>query len=278
MTIGAGKNCPPLIFNKTKKMKHILHLTALCFCLFIVQSCESGSSGNNSSGANADARSSGSGSDIYLESTSITSGKRISANTLMKMYISHNGKLRNEMYMATGGGKPSLMLVGVADGNNPMQSILIDDSARTYSIHKNDTSATNQDDNIHTQHTTYIVNKIGNETIQGLTCVHGQIIKTTNFSGVQSFMNGTDTTDIWSTKDIPIPEALLKGFSKSMGIAYTGDVANKLVQMDCVGFPVRFQMHGKEASMLMQLTKISHDNFPASLFEVPAGYKQTEGM
>ena len=259
-------------------MKHILHLTALCLCVIIVQSCQSGSSANNSSGANADISSSGSGSDIYLESTSITTGKRMSTNMLMKMYISHSGKLRNEMYMAMGGGKPSLMVEGIADGNNPTQSILIDDSAKTYSIHKNDTSVTNQDDNILTQHTTYIVNKIGNETIQGLSCVHGQIIKTMNFSGVQSFMNGTDTTDIWSTKDIPIPASLVKGFSKSMGIAYTGDVADKLVQMDCVGFPVRFQMHGKEASMLMQLTKISHDNFPASLFEVPTGYKQTEGM
>jgi len=256
-------------------MKHILHLTTLCFCLFIVQSCQPGSSANNSSGANADIGSSGSGGDIYIESTSITTGKRISANTLMKMYISHTGKLRNEMYMTTGGGKPSLMLAGIADGNNPTQSILIDDSAKTYSIHKNDTSATNQDDNILTQHTTYIVNKIGNETIQGLSCVHGQIIKTMNFSGPQSFMNGADTTDIWASKDITMPAPLLKGFAKSMGIMYTGDVADKLVQMDCVGFPVKFQMHGKEVSMLMQLTKIAHDNFPASLFDVPAGYKQT---
>lgn len=258
-------------------MKHILHLTTLCLCIFVLQSCQSGSA-NSSSGANADMSSSGSGSDIYLESTSITTGKRMSTNMLMKMYISHSGKLRNEMYMAMGGGKPSLMMEGIADGNNPTQSILIDDSAKTYSIHKNDTSVTKQEDNILTQHTTYIVNKIGNETIQGLSCVHGQIIKTMNFSGVQSFINRTDTTDIWSTKDIPIPASLAKGFSKSMGIAYTGDVADKLVQMGCVGFPVRFQMHGKEASMLMQLTKIAHDNFPASLFEVPAGYKQTEGM
>ena len=259
-------------------MKHILNLTMFCLCLVILQSCQSGSSANNSSGANADIRSSGSGSDIYVESTSITTGKGISANTLMKMYISHSGKLRNEMYMTTGGGKPSLILEGIADGNNPTQTILIDDSAKTYSIHKNDTSATNQADNILTQHTTYSVNKIGNETIQGLSCVHGQIIKTVNLSGVQGFMNGTDTIDIWSTKDIPIPAALVKGFSKGMGIAYTNDVADKLVQMDCVGFPVKLQMHGKDASMLMQLTKISHDNFPASLFEVPAGYKQTDEM
>ncbi|HVU94810.1 MAG TPA: DUF4412 domain-containing protein [Puia sp.] len=259
-------------------MKPILHLTILFFCAFIIQSCQSGSSANSSSGANADIRASGSGSDTYLEYTSVTTGKRMSANMLMKMYISHTGKLRNEMYMATGGGKPSLLMEGIADENNPTQSILIDDSAKTYSVHKNDTSVTNQDDNILTKHTTYIVNKIGNETIQGLNCVHGQIIKTTNLSGVQSFLNGTDTTDIWSTKDIPIPAALVKGFSKSMGIAYTGGVADKLVQMDCVGFPVRFQMHGKDASMLMNLTKISHDNFPTSLFAVPAGYKQTEGM
>lgn len=259
-------------------MKHIRNLTMFCLCLFILQSCQSGSSANHSSGGSVDIRSTGSGSDIYLESTSITTGKRISTNMLMKMYISHGGKLRNEMYMARDGDKPSLILEGIADGNNPTQSIIIDDSAKTYSIHKNDTSATNQDDNILTQHTTYIVNKIGNETIQGLSCVHGQIIKTMNFSGVQSFLNGADTTDVWFTKDIPIPASLVKGFAKSMGIAYTGDVADKLVQMDCVGFPVRFQMHGKEASMLMQLTKISHGNFPAGLFEVPAGYKQTEGM
>jgi len=199
----------------------------------------------------------------------------MTANVLLKMYISHAGKLRNEMYMAKDGGKPSLMMAGIADGKNPTQTVLIDDSAKTYSINKIDTSVTNQADNMLTEHTTYIVNKIGNETIQGLSCVHGQIIKTMNFSGAQSFMNGTDTTDIWATKDIPMPASLQKGFAKSMGIAYTGNVADKLVQMDCVGFPVKFQVHGKETSTLMQLTKMSHDNFPANLFDVPAGYKQT---
>jgi len=263
---------------KVKRMKHILHLTTLCLCLIIIQSCQSGPSANNPAGGNADIRSSGSGSDTYLEYTSVTSGKSISTNMLLKAYISHTGKLRNEMYMATGGGKPSLMMVGIANGNNPTQSILIDDSAKTYSINKIDTSVTTQDSNMLTEHTTYVVNKIGNETLQGLNCVHGQIIKTTDLSGVQSFLNGTDTIDIWATRDIPMPASLLKGFTKSMGIAYTRDVADKLMQMDCVGFPVKFQMHGKRASMLMQLTKISNDNFPAGLFDVPAGYKQTEGM
>lgn len=255
-------------------MKYILHLTTLCLCLFI-QGCQSGSSANNSSGGHADISALGSGSDIYLESTSITSGKSMTANMLLKMYISHAGKLRSEMYMAKDGGKPSLMVVGIADGNNPTQTIILDDSAKTYSINNMDTSVTNHVDNVLTKHTTYIVNKIGNETIQGLSCVHGQIIKTMNFSGAESFMNGADTTDIWASKDITMPAPLLKGFAKSMGIMYTGDVADKLVQMDCVGFPVKFQMHGKEVSTLMQLTKIAHDNFPASLFDVPAGYKQT---
>ena len=33
-----------------------------------------------------------------------------------------------------------------------------------------------------------------------------------------------------------------------------------------------------EMSSLSQLTKITHDNFPANLFEVPKDYKQTEGF
>lgn len=254
-------------------MKQIKTFAAILFLPICFLSCNGNSSSPSISTGNS---SSGSGSDTYLESTMNTVSKKIRMDMLQKVYLSHNGKARIEMYKITDGGKPSLIMIGISDANNPTQSIMIDDSAKTYSINKIDTA--NSGDNMLDEHTKYTVSKIGNENIQGLACVHAQIIKTMNFTGVQSFMNSKDTIDVWMTKDIPMPAAMQKSFAKGMGLAYNTDVANQLVQMDCVGFPAKFQSHSDAATVVSQLTKISHDNFPAAMFEAPQGYKQTEGF
>ncbi|MBS1495801.1 MAG: DUF4412 domain-containing protein [Bacteroidetes bacterium] len=237
-------------------------------------SCQSNSSKSGNS-QKVDISSSGGGEDTYLEMSMNTKGENIEMAMLQKIYLSHTGKGRVEMYKMND-GKPSLIMIGISDMNKPTQSILIDDSAKTYSINKIDTAKS--EDNILDKHTTYAVAKVGNETIQGLNCVHAQIIKTMKFSGIQSFMNSNDTTDLWMTKDIPMPAAMQSKFAKSMGIAYNNDVANQLLQMDCTGFPVKFQMHSEKSSVISNLTKISHDNFSESMFEIPKDYKEIPGF
>ncbi|MBS1730457.1 MAG: DUF4412 domain-containing protein [Bacteroidetes bacterium] len=254
-------------------MKMILKVTTFLLIALTLYSCQS-NTGSSTTDKNSDIKSSGSGGDTYMEMNMKTEGENISMNMLQKIYISHSGKARVEMYTVNN-GKASLMMVGLSDAKNPAQSTLIDDSAKTYSINKIDTASGND---MLDQHTKYTVSKIGNETIQGLNCVHAQIIKTMNFSGVQSFMNSSDTTDVWMTKDIPMPSGIEKQFSKGMGIAYNNDVAGQLIQMGCTGFPVKFLDRGKDSKVNSQLTKISHDNFPESMFEVPSGYKETQGF
>lgn len=257
-------------------MKQIKIFVTVLLAAFLLSSCNNNSNSNSSKDpANVNLKSSGSGDDTYLELTTNTSSKEMTMNMLQKIYLSHSGKGRVEMYRIND-GKPSLITIGISDASNPMQTTLIDDSAKTYSINKIDTAGLRN--NMLTQHTKYSVSKIGNETIQGLSCVHGQIIKTMDFPGAESFMNGVDTMDMWLTKDIPMPEAMQKQFAKGMGIAYSDDVANQLIQMGCTGFPVKFQSQGKRARVLMQLTKIANDNFPASMFEVPSGYKEEKGF
>ncbi len=218
---------------------------------------------------------SGSGKDTYLEMTSNTQSDKMSMQMLIKYYISSTNKARSEMYRVVN-GKTSLVMIGLMDANNPTQSVLLDDSDKTYSINKIDTSAASND--ILRNHTKYSVSKIGDDNIQGLNCVHVQIIKTMNFSGVQSFMNSNDTIDLWATGDLPVPKTFNKATIKGLGLAFNGDVANQLLQMGCTGFPVKFQMHSRKISSLSQLTKVAHDAFPESMFEIPKDYKQTEGF
>lgn len=253
-------------------MKLIKLFVTILFLPMGLISCNTNSSTPSGSSGNI---SSGSGKDTYLEITSNTQGDKITMNMLLKYYISAGGKARSEMYKLTN-GKPSLVMTGIMDANNPTQSILLDDSAKTYSINKIDTAG--NDDNILNSHTKYSVSKMGDETIQGLHCVHARIIKTMNFSGASSFMNSNDTTDIWMTPDLSFSKSLNEASAKSMGLAYNKEVAGQLLQMGCEGFMVKFAMHSKDVSSITQITKVAHQDFPAAMFEVPQGYKQTEGL
>ncbi|MBS1948164.1 MAG: DUF4412 domain-containing protein [Bacteroidetes bacterium] len=257
-------------------MKYLKLFSAILLSTSLFCSCSGNNNNDKQNGSGATLTTSGgSGSDTYLESSMKTTSKNIKMDMLQKIYLSHNGKARIEMYKIEQ-GKPSLIMIGISDVSKPTQSILIDDSAKTYSINKIDTAARGGD--ILDEHTKYTVSKIGSESIQGLNCVHAQILKTMNFSGVKSFLNSEDTIDVWMTKDIPMPAVMQKSFAKGMGLAYNANVANQLEQMGCVGFPAKFQSHGKAVTVVSQLNKISHDNFPAAMFEVPSGYKQTAGF
>ncbi len=258
------------------KTKMISLFMLLACAIAALTSCHSSASSSNiSTSENKGGNSvSGSGNDTYFEMSNHTVGKQLSMQMLFKTYVSANGKARTEMYKITN-DKPSLIMEGIADVNNPTQTTLLDDSAKTFTIHHTDT-ANNNDDG----HTTYSVSKIGNETIMGFNCTHARVIATKNYSGVAgSIMNGTDTTDLWLGNDMPMPDAMKKyvqlSFTKSLGNGlFNSSVANQLKQMGCEGMFVKFEMHSKDVSSTSQLTKVSKDNFPASLFAVPSGYKE----
>ena len=44
--------------------------------------------------------------------------------------------------------------------------------------------------------------------------------------------------------------------------------------MGCEGFMVKMEIKNKNASTVMQLTKVGHKDLPASMFEIPPGYTE----
>lgn len=251
--------------------------------IVIFASCQStnSNSGNSSGSTNnsntGSVETSGSGKDVFIEMANNTSGKQMQLQANTKMYLAANGKVRMEMVMAMN-NKPSSEMISIGDASHPYENMVLDDSAKTYYINHVDTADMGKAD----EHTKYTVNKIGEETIAGFHCTHARVIATKNYNAAASFMNSVDTTDLWLSPDVPIPAPAKKymdlATGKMSGLLFSASVASQLKQMGCEGFMVKFAMRSKNTSSVSQITKVRHDNFPASLFEVPAGYKQTEGM
>jgi predicted small secreted protein len=263
-----------ITFFNQQQMKKILNIIGLLACgAMVLTSCNnSNASGNSNSGGSSV---SGSGSDTYLEMTNDTKSAQINLHIIFKAYISHGGKARMEMYQIVN-DKPSLETVGLSSVDNPGQSTIIDETDKTYSINHLDTTSETA------AHTKYTATKIGDEKIMDFDCVHARVIATQNYGGAASFMNSVDTTDLWLSKDVPMAAAAMdfmkKSMQRSMGFLFNAGIANQLKQMGCEGFMVKSTIRSKKSSSVTQLTKLSKDNFSASMFEIPAGYKQTEGM
>lgn len=255
-------------------MKYIKIFAAILLSLICFLSCNSNSS--NTPGSNTPI-STGSGKDTYIEMTGNTKGDKMQMKTLTKLFLADNGKVRMEMGLLRD-GKYTTTMVSVGDANTPNQSILLDDSTKTYSINHIDTAGLNMSDGSNTK---FAVSKIGQEQIAGFNCTHARIIASKNYNGPASFMNSVDTTDLWLSPDVPIPSPEKKymemSTSKMSGALFNPDVANQLKQMGCEGFMVRFDMHSKDVASTNQIIKVTRQDFPASMFEVPQGYKQISG-
>jgi len=112
--------------------------------------------------------------------------------------------------------------------------------------------------------TTYQVTKIGNETAQGYNCIHFKLT-----------INNPNSTpiveDIWTSKDVP-------GYSEMSKMMTIKGVTIKMLQVieqaGCLGSFVKLTMVTKDVSMNMALMTASRKTFPASAFQIPAGYKE----
>ena len=255
-------------------MKYIkIFIAILLLPLFFI-ACKSNYS--KSSEGNV-AVTSGSGKDTYIEMTGNTKGDKMEMQTLTKIFLADNGKVRMEMDLLRD-GKYTTEMVSVGDANNPSQNMLIGDSAKTYTINHVDSADLNAGDGSNTK---FAVSKGGQEQIAGFNCTHVRIIANKKYSGPASFMNSIDTTDLWLSTDVPIPPAEKKymemSTAKMSGVLFNADVANQLKQMGCEGFVVKLDMNSKDVASTNQITKVTRQDFPAAMFEVPPGYKQKSG-
>jgi hypothetical protein len=253
-------------------MQYLKLFSTALFSGLILLAC-SGTTANKSDDVSDPAGDSGAGKDMFYEYASTSTGKNLSIRTDMKMYVSSNGGMRVEMNMQNSAMQrkvPGTMII-IGHPDKPNESISIDDAAKTYSINHFTDNDFNTGEKIRSTAT-----KIGEEKILGFNSVHARIISNKS-SG--NFYSDIDTVDLWRSNDVPLPASVKDLIDKfnSKGMAmYSADIANQLKQMGCEGFMTKMEIHGKRSSMTEVLVKAEHRDLPASMFQIPAGYKETK--
>jgi uncharacterized protein DUF4412 len=202
---------------------------------------------------------------VYQYVTIITSKQRGTHADTSSKYFTSSGEGRSEMdlpgMMGIQGGNKLTIL---AHANQPRYSLILDASNKTYSLNVIDTSLINSGGA-----SDYQVTKIGSETVQGYNCVHAKIISTVG-SGM---FKSTSTMDIWTSTDVP-GYAILKKTMTMQNV--TPKMMQVLEQAGCGGFFVKMSSQSKDISMNMMLIKTQQQNFPASIFCIPAGYTESK--
>ena len=139
----------------------------------------------------------------------------------------------------------------------PGTIFMINDQNKTYSENL-PTDPSNQDSK------TYLVKKIGEETVSGYKCVHAIITE------------GNETHEVWNTKDIPDFAKYSEAFKTNRRIG-SQKREQALKDAGCDGLPVKTLHKGnaQEGDMTMELVKLEKKTFTKSDFEVPTGYTKT---
>jgi hypothetical protein len=140
----------------------------------------------------------------------------------------------------------------------PRFSMMLDQQAKTYRLHIIDTAAINKGGGM-----SYQAVKVGTETVQGYSCIHARMTMSTPGSKM------VITEDIWTSNDVP-GYAALKKLELIQNV--TPAMIKALEQAGCDGFIVKVIMHSTTYSLDMVLVQAIRKDFPATLFEVPAGY------
>jgi Domain of unknown function (DUF4412) len=246
--------------------------------LFVAVACSNNNAAANGAGgaspgsASADAVS-GSGDDMYYEYTIASSRKGINVSGYTKLYVSSGGDLRSEMDMSNPAADKSAPIVSIGNKDKPGQSIMIDDSAKTYTVNTIDTSTSPSSNDVFKLSST--VTKVGEEKIRGFNCVHARVITTRSMGPMGKL---TDTVELWNSPDVPLAtffrHYMDKNFSKSWTTMMSPEAADQLKQMGFTGFMVKIQSGSGSSGMDMELTKVQKADFPKSMFEIPAGYKE----
>jgi hypothetical protein len=185
----------------------------------------------------------------------ITSSK--GANGEVKVKFSEFGSI-SEFNMVIpqmpGGG---MFIKSLTKKSTPGITYMINDKNKIYS-QTNPTDPSNQDTK------TYVVKKLGEETINGYKCMHALVTE------------GTETHEVWNTKDIADYAKYSEAFraNKKIGSQKREDA---LRNAGCDGLPVKTLHKGneREGDMTMELVKLEKKTFNKSEFEIPDGYTMT---
>jgi hypothetical protein len=199
------------------------------------------------------------GAGFYYETTNTVVTEKGTAKSVTKTWFSTSGEGRVEMNLAAmmgvNGARP---MVGISRASKSNYSMILDDEDKTYSLNIIDTSLINSGSR-------YTVTKIGNETVGGYPCVHAKLIS--------SGRNKMDM-DIWTCMSVP-GYALMEKMMISSKSMITPEMFKALQQAGTDGYFVKIEVKSKHVSSEMLLTKVEQKSLPASLFKIPAGYKES---
>jgi Domain of unknown function (DUF4412) len=199
---------------------------------------------------------------FYQYITSTTSKKGAPSNDTSSTFLTKSDG-RHEMRINMPGVMTGKMII-IGHINQPTYSVSLHPDEKTYSLNVIDTSLING------RTENYQVTRIGNETVQGYSCVHVKM-KTTTGSGL---FKSTSTMDLWTSTAVPgygLYKSLMDGRSAS-----TPRMMQALDNAGAGGFMVRMDAGGKDYTMSMVLVHAEEKNLPASLFEIPAGYTDSK--
>ena len=116
---------------------------------------------------------------------------------------------------------------------------------------------------------TYRVTRIGTETVAGYSCIHSKL------TIIGSNKKVTLTEDIWTSTAVPGYAQLKQDMANA---EVTVKMMQELQKAGCEGLMVKASGSTEQMSFVMQMITASRKSFPASMFEIPAGYTPMNNM
>ena len=202
------------------------------------------------------------GSGYFFQYETTATSKKGTTKDTMLIYMSGAGYARSEMRINMP-GMVSGKIINIGHAAQRQYTVMLDPDDKTYSLNVIDTALINSGSG-----ETYQVTKIGNETVQGFSCIHSKVISTIGSGAFKS----VSTMDIWTSATVP-GYALFKKMGSIENVKPKMMVA--LDNAGAGGFFVKMVAGDKDYSMTMTLNRAEEKSFPASLFEIPAGYTQS---
>ena len=202
---------------------------------------------------------------IEMKTTVSDSEGGSSGGGAQKIFLSKAGsRMEMDMQMAQAGMK----MVILVKSATPKVMCQLNDGARTYTeidLAKAQQAAAQDSDEGQ-----YVVQKLGTEVILGYKTQHVRVI---NQKSPEVKM------ELWTAKDFDDSGTLSKMLSEQGGRSSAGNgLSNALKSADAEGMPLKTLVNaGDGATVLMEVVKVEKKSLPASTFEIPAGYKKSDG-
>ena len=158
-------------------------------------------------------------------------------------------------------GPQRMKMTMVGKSSKPDVLYLVDDESKTYTVW----NASLAKDSEASSKETYTIERLGSGSVAGITCQRAMV---TSSKG--------NRFEVCVSKELSASADWIAAMSRR---EHTGDWLRELKNKGIEGFPIRWTMFRKDETepfMTMELTKLEKKTLPASLFEVPADYKQTE--